>query len=145
MFGFVALAAMGAVFLISFAPETLWLLFLFGWLLLPALGAATATLMRGAASLPKRRRATAPGRTAASGERELLRALQEHGELSPARAAMESESLSVAEADRILRRLTEAGYLEVRVRGGGLFYALWEADSRPQEALGDTGPEGSGR
>jgi hypothetical protein len=37
-------------------------------------------------------------------------------------------SLSVAEADRRLRALAEAGHLEVRVRGGGIFYALWEAD-----------------
>jgi hypothetical protein len=40
----------------------------------------------------------------------------------------------VDEADRRLRELAEAGHLEVRVRGGGIFYALWEA-----EALGIEG------
>jgi hypothetical protein len=34
-------------------------------------------------------------------------------------------SLSVAEADRMLRELAENGHLEVRVRGGALYYALW--------------------
>jgi hypothetical protein len=37
-------------------------------------------------------------------------------------------SLSVEEADRRLRELAEAGHLEVRVRGGGIFYALWEVE-----------------
>ncbi len=35
-------------------------------------------------------------------------------------------SLTVAEADGMLKELAEGGHLEVRVRGGGLFYALWE-------------------
>lgn len=62
-----------------------------------------------------------------SGERELLNALREHGELSSARAAMET-SLTVAEADEIFKRLAEGGHLDVRVRGGGMFYALWEPE-----------------
>ncbi len=39
-------------------------------------------------------------------------------------------SLSVAEADRMLQELAEAGHLEVRVRGGGLFYAFWGEEGR---------------
>ena len=35
-------------------------------------------------------------------------------------------SLTVAEADKMLKELAEGGHLEVRVRGGGLFYSLWE-------------------
>jgi hypothetical protein len=58
-------------------------------------------------------------------ERELLEALRREGDLTPARAAIET-SLTVAEADKMLKELTEGGHLEVRVRGGGLFYALWE-------------------
>ncbi len=58
-------------------------------------------------------------------ERELLEALREHGELTPARAAMET-SPTVAEADEKLEGLAEGGHLEVRVRGGGFFYSLWE-------------------
>ena len=37
-------------------------------------------------------------------------------------------SLSVTEADRMLKELAEGGHLDVRVRGGGLFYSLWERD-----------------
>ncbi|CAN5799974.1 hypothetical protein BH23ACT11_BH23ACT11_19660 [soil metagenome] len=65
-------------------------------------------------------------------ERELLGALRDHGELTPAQAAMET-TLSVAQADRILRELAEGGHLEVRVRGGGLFYASWNAISQADE------------
>ena len=71
-------------------------------------------------------------------ERELLGALREHGELTPARAAMET-SLSVAEADKMLKELAEGGHLDVRVRGGGLFYALWESDGE------EAAPELEGR
>ncbi|MDP9425215.1 MAG: hypothetical protein M3P37_04065 [Actinomycetota bacterium] len=35
-------------------------------------------------------------------------------------------SLTEAEADEMLKGLAEGGHLEVRVRGGGLYYALWE-------------------
>ncbi len=49
------------------------------------------------------------------------------GPLAPAEAAMDT-SLTVAEADRMLRELAEGGHLEVRVRGGGLFYSLWERE-----------------
>jgi hypothetical protein len=47
-------------------------------------------------------------------------------------------SLSVAEADRMLKELAEAGHLEVRARNGGLFYALWGTvrDARQQEPQG---------
>jgi hypothetical protein len=37
-------------------------------------------------------------------------------------------SLTVAEADEMLKELAEGGHLDVRVRGGGIFYALWEPD-----------------
>jgi hypothetical protein len=36
----------------------------------------------------------------------------------------------VTEADETLRELAEGGHLEVRVRGGAIFYALW---TRPAE------------
>ena len=62
--------------------------------------------------------------SASDTERELLVALRENGELTPAQAAMET-SLTVAEADRMLKELAEAGHLEMRARGGGLFYAFW--------------------
>lgn len=40
-------------------------------------------------------------------------------------------SLSVAEADGMLNKLAQDGHLEVRVRGGGLHYAPWDADIAP--------------
>ncbi len=59
-------------------------------------------------------------------ERELLATLGRHGEISAAGVAAET-SMTVSEADRKLRELAEGGHLEVRVRGGALFYALWES------------------
>ena len=60
-------------------------------------------------------------------ERELLEALARQGELTPARAALET-TLSVAEADRMLSELAKNGHIEVRAREGRLGYALWEHD-----------------
>ncbi|MDQ3791833.1 MAG: hypothetical protein M3341_04185, partial [Actinomycetota bacterium] len=60
-------------------------------------------------------------------EKELLGALDRHGELTAARAALET-SLSVSEADRMLSELAKEGHVEVRAREGRLGYALWEHD-----------------
>ncbi|MGB3683381.1 MAG: hypothetical protein WA990_12975 [Rubrobacteraceae bacterium] len=57
-------------------------------------------------------------------EKELLGAIERRGEISPARAAMET-SLTVAEADRMLSAFTQKGYLVARVGAGNLVYALW--------------------
>jgi hypothetical protein len=62
-------------------------------------------------------------------EKELLEALARHGELTPARAALET-SLGVAEADRMLSGLAKDGHIELRAREGRLEYALWDADRR---------------
>ncbi len=120
--------ALGAILVLSFAPQVFWLVFVFGWMVFPSFG----LLIRGLASL-----STTPpeGRTelasAGSRERELLEALREHGELTPARAAMET-SLSVAEADQMLKDLAAGGHLEVRTRGVGLSYALWTSPTAPK-------------
>ena len=92
--------------------------------------------MRGAAGLSEGKPKLAPegGR-----ERELLGALREHGGLAPARAAMENAPLAVAEADKMLKELAEGGHLEVRQRGGGLFYAPWEPEAVPRASSGDAG------
>lgn len=116
--------ALSGVALVAFAPGLWWVFTTYFWVAFPALG----LLARGVSSLPEGKR-EAPLRMA-SGERELLKALERHGELSPARAAINT-SLSVAEADGMLKKLAEAGHLEVLVRGGGLFYALWEGAERP--------------
>ena len=60
-------------------------------------------------------------------ERQLLEALKRCGELSPARAALET-TLSVSEADRMLSELAKDGHLEVRAREGRIGYALWDQD-----------------
>ena len=108
------------VLVLSLASWLWWLIFVFGWMIFPAFG----LLVRGIAGLSE-------GKTqvpSASGkERELLGALQNHGELTPAQAAMET-SLTVEESDGMLQRLAEGGHLQVRVRGGGLFYSLWELE-----------------
>jgi hypothetical protein len=62
-------------------------------------------------------------------EKELLGALARHGEISAAKAALET-SLSVSEADRMLSALAKDGHVEVRAREGRLGYALWERDRR---------------
>jgi hypothetical protein len=62
-------------------------------------------------------------------EKEVLEALARHGELTAARAALET-SLSVAEADEMLSGLAKDGHIEVRAREGRLGYALWDTDRR---------------
>jgi hypothetical protein len=113
--------AIGVVLVLSLIPELFWLIFVFGWMIFPAFG----LLVRGIAGLSEGR--TELPSPASGGERELLEALRDRGELTPAEAAMDT-SLTVAEADRMLRELAEGGHLEVRVRGGGLFYSLWERE-----------------
>jgi hypothetical protein len=62
-------------------------------------------------------------------EKELLKVLAQHGEITAAKAALET-SLSVSDADRILSGLAKDGHVEVRAREGRLGYALWEHDRR---------------
>lgn len=113
------------VLVLSMIPHLFWLIFVFGWMLVPAF----RLLVRGIAGLSEDRPQLS---TTNSKERELLEALRREGELTPARAAMET-SLTVAEADRMLKELAEGGHLEVRVRGGGLFYALWKPEGATRE------------
>ena len=58
-------------------------------------------------------------------ERELLLALERHGEITAARAALET-SLGVAAADEMLSELANDGHLRVVAREGTLAYALWD-------------------
>ena len=126
---------LSGLMLVAFVPGLWWVFTTYGWVSFPAFG----LVVRGVAGLSEGRDGSRP---AESGERELLEALRERGELTPTRAAMET-SLSVAEADRMLRELTENGHLEVRVRGGALFYALW-ARAAALEAGAHRGEDSSG-
>ena len=113
--------ALGAAFVFYVVPWLWWLIFVFGWSVFPAFG----LLVRGIAGLSDDSAAKPPAANAR--ERELLEALQRRGELTPAQAAMET-SLTVNEADKMLEELAAKGHLDVRVRGGGLFYRLWESE-----------------
>jgi hypothetical protein len=62
-------------------------------------------------------------------EQELLVALERRGEITAARAAIET-SLSIAEADEMLSRLAENGHVQVHAREGRLAYSLWDMDRR---------------
>ena len=123
------LILLAAALLIAFT-QYWWLIFIFGWAVFPAFG----VFARGVAGLVDTR-SEPPAANAK--ERELLKALQSSGELTPAQAAMET-SLTVSEADEMLKDLAAKGHLDVRVRGGGLFYGLWETDSAAEKRrIGD--------
>jgi len=117
--------AAGAGLVLWLAPGMWWPVFAFGWISFPAFG----LLVRGVAGLADGGERSGAG---AGGERELL---GEHGELTPARAAMET-SLTVAEADALFGGLAREGHLRVRGHGGGISYSLWDslrdADAREE-------------
>lgn len=122
--------AIAGVLVLTLAEGLWWLVFVFGWVIFPAFG----LLVKGIAGLSDGSDEPA---VANSRERELLEALQRRGELSPAQAAMET-SLTVNEADKMLEDLAAKGHLDVKVRGGGLFYGLWETDDGAEKReLGD--------
>ncbi len=108
---------LSGLLLVALAPGLWWIFTTYGWVAFPAF----ALLLRGLAGTSESRTIHAPAKDK---ERELLEALAREGELSPVLAAMET-SLSVAEADKMLKGLAEGGHLQVRARGGGLYYALW--------------------
>ena len=63
-------------------------------------------------------------------EKELLRALEELGELTPATAAMRT-SLTIEEASRMMEKLAARGHLQVLNREGVPAYTLFEKEQRP--------------
>jgi hypothetical protein len=58
-------------------------------------------------------------------ERELLLALERHGEITAVGAALET-SLGVAAAEEMLSELANDGHIRVVAREGTLAYALWD-------------------
>lgn len=118
----IAPVALSGVFLVIFAPGLWWIFTTYFWVAFPAFGLLGRGLTGMAAARPVRAQPE-------ERERELLAALRDRGELTPAGAAAET-SLTVAEADERLGALTRDGHLEVRVRGDGIFYRLWDAGAR---------------
>ncbi len=110
---------LSGVFLVAFVPSLWWIFTTYFWVAFPAFG----LLSSGIAGLDE----GGPVRVSEQErERELLEAIRESGEISAAAAAART-SLTVAEADRRLKELAENGHLDVRARGGAIFYALWGA------------------
>lgn len=101
------------------------------WSALPALWLS----VRGAAGLFGARSSLPEAESASEDrkEKELLGALERRGEITPARAAMET-SLTVAEADRVLSDFARKGYVAARVSGGSLIYALWDEDRQMSQS-----------
>ena len=119
--------ALSGVFLAVFDPALWWVFTTYFWLAYPAVG----LLASGVTGLAERLPVHASDEAR---ERELLEAIRGSGEISAAAAAVET-SMTVAEVDRRLGELAEGGHLELRVRGGGIFYALWEAEGRRNEGV----------
>ncbi len=119
---------LAVAFLILFT-DLWWLILIFCWIVLLAPG----TFARGVAGLLESRLEERPPKNAK--ERELLEALRTRGELMPAQAAVET-SLTVSEAEEMLKELAEGGHLEVRVRGGGLSYSLWDHEKDEERGIG---------
>ncbi len=114
--------ALSGVFLVVFVPQLWWIFTTYFWIAFPALGSLRRGLVD---AIDERPRRVSEGDV----ERELLVALGRHGELTSVLAAAET-SLSVAEADSRLGDLAHGGHLEVRARGGAIFYALWDSEPR---------------
>jgi hypothetical protein len=58
-----------------------------------------------------------------SAERQLLEVIERNGEITPARAALQT-TLTVEEAEQLLSDLAQKGQLDVRVEGSRLVYSL---------------------
>jgi membrane protein implicated in regulation of membrane protease activity len=128
--GFIALASIGPYFpFFPFIPLLLLLVFF-------AAPAMRRSAVRGGVGS----RRTVEARASSGGEKELLRALERHEEITAARAALET-SLSVARAEEMLAKLASGGHVEVRAREGTLAYALPASDRReaPPKELADAG------
>lgn len=118
--------AMSGVLLVALVPDLWWIFTTYGWISFPAFGLLT----RGVSGIAEDRRKVEQSKiTVESKERRLLEALRDHGELTPALAALET-SMPVAEAEKIFRELAEGGYLEIQARDGGVFYSLWNTEAR---------------
>ena len=102
------------------------------WWLVLVFGAAVPVLFVVVQHRLSRSRGDLSVERARQGERELLDALRERGELTPASAAMLT-TLTADEASDALESLARKGHLEARAREGTLVYGLREEDRRSLE------------
>ena len=107
------------------------------WWIVPVLGAVVPIAL---AVLDKSRSASGEPDDRKLKERELLHALAEQGDLTPAAAAMRT-SLTVDEASKMLDELARKGHLNPRAEDGVVSYALPERDRHgpPDEAFAPAG------
>ena len=96
------------------------------WWIIPVLGAVVPVAL---AALNKPRLVSGERDDRKLKERELLHALAEQGDLTPAAAAMRT-SLTVDEASKMLEDLTRKGHLNPLAEDGVVSYALPERDRR---------------
>jgi len=113
------------------------------WVAVLGIGVAAPVLLlrqinRAIATHEESRRATIGTREK---EKELLGALEEHGGLTPATAAMRT-SLTVDEASKMLVTLARKGHLELRREEGVVAYALSERDRQGLPAKGSRSSSG---
>jgi hypothetical protein len=123
----VGLAVGAVIFFLAVASFDFFPFFFFWWVIPFFLVPALVLSVRGLVDLVEGRswRSVDKDRK----EKELLEALARKGEITAARAALET-SLSVSEADGMLSELAKEGHVEVRAREGRLVYALWEHDRK---------------
>ena len=119
------------VFVLAFACVLLVPLTAFWWIV-PVLGAAVPISL---AFLARPHIGFLSADNKGAKERELLNALVDRGELTPATAAMRT-SLTVNEASRMLEELTREGRLRPRAGDGLVSYALRERDPSETSPIG---------
>jgi hypothetical protein len=93
------------------------------WLLKQGLGEVKNTRALPLAHQDRSIRSDRQESQAKSAERQLLEVMEANGEITPARAALQS-SLTVEEAEQTLSALAQRGHLDVRVEGSKLVYSL---------------------
>jgi hypothetical protein len=109
--------ALSGLALVVFVPQLWWIFTTYFWVAFPALGLLSSSVAGAGGDRSLRV-------SEAELERELLEAVRDGGEVSAASVAVRT-SLSVAGADRRLKELAEKGHIEVRARGGAVYYSLW--------------------
>lgn len=109
----------------AIAHYTWWLILIFGVVMPIALGVGSR--------IAGRHKSNAQPHSINYGEKELLAVLEQYGELTPLAVATKT-SLPVSEADQMLSRLAQRGYVEVKVAGAKISYALWGRGDQVQQS-----------